>query len=75
MKNLKEILRFFEKIFKFYRNFRENLGKNLEFWKYAFVGGSGRGAPKANEIIKNLVEKSMETCRLLKIFMNYATIF
>ena len=30
MKILKEILRFFENFWKFYRKFRENLGKNLE---------------------------------------------
>ena len=29
-KILNEILLFFEKFWKFYRNFRENLGKNLE---------------------------------------------
>ena len=39
MKIYKEILRFFEIFLKFYRNFRENLGKNFrKFWKYAFVG-------------------------------------
>ena len=40
---------------KFYRNFRENLEKTLEIciWKYTEL-------LEASEIIKNLVEKSME---------------
>ena len=43
------------------------------FWKYGFVGGSGGGgAPEASEnILKKLVEKSMETCKLLKIAVNF----
>ena len=68
LKILKEIVLFF----KFYRNFLENLGKILrKFWKYAFVGGSS----EASEIIENLVEKTMETSKHLKIFMNYESIF
>ena len=55
---IKEILRFFEEIFKILskllRNFRE---KFREFWKYAFVRGSWGGFPEASEIIKKLVEK------------------
>ena len=66
---LKEILRFFE---KFYRNFRENLGKKFrKSWKYGFVGGPGAEPPEASENYKKLVEKSLETCKILKIFMNF----
>ena len=50
------------------RKFSEKF-KNI--WKYTFVGGSRGGAPDANEISKTLVEKSMETCKLLKFFMNF----
>ena len=70
LKILKEILRFFEKIFKIYRNFRENLGKILE----NFGNMHFNGAPKASAIIKKLVTKSIETCKILKIFMNYESI-
>ena len=56
---LKEILRFFE---KFYRNFRENLG-NMDLY-----GVRGAKPPEASENIKKVVEKSLETC---KIFMNF----
>ena len=60
-----EILRFFEKILKFYRNFRENLGK---FFEICTIGDYGCGAPEAREIIKNLVEKSMETGNFFENF-------
>ena len=40
--------------------------------EYAFLGRSGCGA---SEIIKNLAEKSTETCKLVKIFMNHEQIF
>ena len=32
--------------------------------------GFGGGAPEAREIIKKLGEKSTETCKILKIFMD-----
>ena len=67
MKNLQ----FFENLTgifqKFYRIFRENLGKNLENFRNVFLGGSG----KAIEFIKIFVEKAMKTCNFLIIFMNY----
>ena len=44
--------------------------KFRKFWKYGFVGGSGADPPEASENIKKLVEKSMETCKILKIFIN-----
>ena len=62
----------------FWKNFKilsKFLRKFRKFWKYAFVGGSGAEPPGPSEIIKNLVEKSMETCKRLKIFMNYESIF
>ena len=65
LKILKEVLRFFV---KFYRNSRENLGKYSEnFGNMHLYGVLGAEPPEASEIIKNLVEKSMETCKLLKI--------
>ena len=70
MKIFKEILRFFENFLKIYRNIRENLGKNLE--NMDFQGVCGAGPREANEYItKKLVEKSMETDKILKIFMNF----
>ena len=67
---LKENLRYFE---KYYRNFREKLGKNLEnFWNMGgFLEGSGAEPPDASENFKKLVEKSLETCKILKIFMKF----
>ena len=48
LKFLKEILLFFENYLKFYRNFRGNLGKNLESFGYmAFYG-----VPEPSENIK-----------------------
>ena len=38
-------------------------------------GVRGAKPSEASGIIKNLVEKSMETCKILKIFMNYESIF
>ena len=61
-------MKFFKILTKLSRKFREKFSK---FWKYAFVGVSGGGPPEASEMIKNLVEKSMETCNFLKIFMNF----
>ena len=49
--------------------------KFRKFWKYGFVGGSGGGAPRSKQIFKELVEKSMETFKTLKIFMNFLRIF
>ena len=66
-----DFLKIFEIFSKFTRKFREKFRK---FWKYAFVGGSGAKPPEASDIFKNLVEKSMETCKL-KVFMNYESIF
>ena len=56
---LQEIFLVFHKFLKFYRIFRENLGKLLE---YVFVRGSGRCPPpgEPSEFFKILVEKSME---------------
>ena len=73
LKMLKKILLFFEKcleiLTKLSQKFRE---KFRIFWRYAFVVGSGGGAPlpEPSEIIKNLVEKSMEIFKCLKIFTN-----
>ena len=74
---LKEILRFFENFIKFYRDFlkfyrhfRENLENFGNMHSYE-VWGTETPPPEASEIIKNLVEKSMETCKILKIFMNF----
>ena len=68
-------MRFFEKFLKFYRNLRENLGENLENFGNMHLWGLGGGAPECSKIIKNLVKKSMETCKLVEIFMNYQRIF
>ena len=71
-------MRFFERILKFIEIFAKIMEKHRKFWKYAFLGGSnGRipPSPEASEIIKNLFEKSMETCKPLKIFINYESIF
>ena len=72
MKILKEILRFFEiclKILsKFLQKFREKFRK---FWEYAFVGVRRAEPPEASENIKKVVEKSMENCKILKLFMKF----
>ena len=52
----------FWKFFKFYRNFHENFGKNLENFGNMHLSGV------CGEIIRNIVEKSMKTCKLLEIF-------
>ena len=65
----KEILRFFENFLKFYRNIRENLGKNLENMDLYGVRGGGRSPPKLAKLFKKLVEKSLENCKILKPFM------
>ena len=59
LKLYKEILRFFKMLSKFSRKFREIFRK---FCKYAFVGVRGAEPLESNDIIKNVVEKSMETC-------------
>ena len=62
---LKEIFTIFG---KFYRKLIENLGKNLEnFGNTDLEGIHGRiPPPEASETFKKLVEKSMETCKILK---------
>ena len=61
LKNIgKAILGFYEKcnsLSKFTRKFNE---KYIKFWKSAFWGFGGR-APEAFQIIKNVVDISMET--------------
>ena len=48
---------------KFTRKFRE------KFRKYAFIGGwGGAEPPKLAKLFKKLVEKSMETYKILKVF-------
>ena len=69
------ISRFFEIFLQFYRNFRENLGKIQKILEICICKGFGGQTPEAREIIKKLVEKSMETCKCLKIFMNYEYFF
>ena len=68
MKNLEYFENFkgnFAIFWKFCRNVRENLGKNLEnFWNMDLYG-----VPSEN--IKKLVEKSIETGKILKIFMHF----
>ena len=75
MKILKEILLFFQKslksLSKFSRKFEETF---RYFQKFGFLGVRG-GAPEASEIIKNLVEKSMEPCKLLKNFHEFLANF
>ena len=69
-----EILRFFEFFFNILSKFsRKFMGEFRKFWKYAFVGGSEPDPPppESSEIIKKLVAKSIETCKILKIFMNF----
>ena len=44
--------------------------KFRKFWKYGFVGGSGAEPHEASENLKT-AEKSIETCKILKIFMNF----
>ena len=72
LKFFKEILRFVENFFeilsKFSRKFMEKFRK---FWKYGFVEGSGAEPPEARENIKKFVEKSMENCKILKLFMKF----
>ena len=69
MRFIENLLKFLS---KFSRKFREKFRK---FWKYACRGGSGAEPSEASEIIKNIVEKSMETCILLKIFINYESMY
>ena len=64
MKIEKENLRLFINVFKFYRNFCENLWKNLDNF-------GNMDLQRASENIKKIVEKSMETRKILKIFMNF----
>ena len=72
MKIYKEILRAFDNLLKCYRNFRENLGQNLENLEIWICMGSGGAEPhEANENIKELVEKSTENCKIMKLFMKF----
>ena len=50
-----EILRFFKKFLKFYRNFRDKKGKFfLKFWKYGVVGRfGGPSYLKPVKVLKN----------------------
>ena len=51
---LKEILQFFENFLKFYRKFREHLGKNLEnFWNIDLYVVLVAEPPESSENIKN----------------------
>ena len=59
----------FEILSKFSRKVRE------KFWKYGFVRRVGGGAPKTTRNIKELVEKSMETCKILKNFHGFLANF
>ena len=60
-------LYFFKILSKFSRKLREKFRK---FWKYGFVG-----VRSASENIQKLVEKSTETRKNLKIFMNLAKFY
>ena len=69
----------FESFLKFYRNFRENLGKILEnFGNMDLLGVRGAEPPpptEASENIRNrnkkVVEQSIENCKILKLFMKF----
>ena len=65
--NFEIFWKFFKIWSKFSRKFRENFRK---LWKYGFVGG-GAEPPDANENIKKVVEKSIENCKILKLFMKF----
>ena len=55
LKIVQEIQRLFEIFLKFYRNFREHLGKNLEnFGNMDSQGVRGAEPPEASENIKKL---------------------
>ena len=69
--NFEIFWKFFKILSKFSRKFGEKFRK---LWKYAFVGVRGRSPPKLAKLLKT-VEKSTETRKLLKNFMNYGSIF
>ena len=69
-KNFK-IFDFLKCFFEFYRNFRENYDKTRNMHLKGFPGMEPRKLAKLLET----VNKSMGTCKLLKIFMNYESIF
>ena len=75
MNILKEILRCFEKELKMLLEFlRKYIVIYRQFWKYACVEGSAGGGgthPQYSAGIKKVEEKSLETCKLLKTFMNH----
>ena len=66
-------MRFFENFLKFYRNFRENLGKILEnFGNMDLYRVRGAEPPEAaSENVKKVVEKSMENCKIFKLFIKF----
>ena len=64
----------FQSFFKFYRIFRQNLGKNWENSRNIhFVGvrAADSPPPESSEFTKILFEKSMENCNFKKVFINY----
>ena len=63
----------FSKNENFTRIFSENSAQNLEkLMMHLYIYGSGSGAPRISEFIKNFYEKkTMETCKFWKILMNY----
>ena len=65
----KEILGSFEiyKLSKISRKFREKFRK---FWNYGFVGIRAAESPTLANILK-INQNSMETCIILKFFMNF----
>ena len=65
-------LPFFEWFLQFNRIFQQSLGKNLD---NALIGCAGGGGDEASEFNKNLVEKSVETWTILKMFINSESIF
>ena len=67
-------MKFFEdmKGFKIVSKFsRKYIGKFRKFWKYEFVRVLVEAPPETSEIRKKLIKKSMETCKILKIFTNF----
>ena len=60
--NFAIFFKFFKTFSRFSRKFMETFRK---FWKYAFIGAN------QEKLFKKLVEKSIETCKILKVFMNF----
>ena len=42
-----------------------------KIWTYAFEWGSWAELPNLEKLFKKLVENSMETCKVLRVFTNY----